>query len=768
MAGLLPQTIYEADINGKITYINQAGLNYFQYSEQEFNQGITLLSLVLEKELLILNIEKCLKGNLSGNQYTALRKNGEKFPVQVYSSAIIEEGSPVGLRGIIIDMTDRIKAEEALRESETKYKEMTLLLPQTVYESDIKGHVTYINKAGHETLGFTENDIKSGLSVFNVIVKEDHDRLKNAIAKIVGGESSRGNQYTAARKDGSTFPVQVYSSVIKKDGIPVGYRGIMFDITDRVKAEEEIKQSNELFKTLVDSNSNAITLIGLDGHYIMVNNAFANQIGLTKEKIIGKKTTDFDFYGNPDNNKKILDELFSKGYIGNHEITATRNGKTYNLLIYASIVDINNTKAILSSIVDITDRKKLENKLKESETLFKLMVDMVPYSIVISDSNNRYSFVNRAFLEKFQFELNDVLGKTPDELGFEVDNTSLQKYSKELRNKGKVLNLEFPILSPKKEKIYTLYSSQPIIIDDKPHIISSTVNITTQKLLENQLKEYNQRLEYIVKERTEELQTANEELQSTNEELYNQRENLELTLKKLKDAQEQLIQTEKMASLGILTAGVAHEINNPINYIYNGSMAIENYIKEKFPDHAESLKPLFNAINTGIARTTNIIKSLNNYSRTNENTNSECNIHDIIDNCLTMLFNQYKNRIQIFKKYAKDLPQFKANESTLHQLFINVLTNAIQAIEGEGKISIKTSITNNNIEIHITDTGKGISTENLKHIYDPFFTTKDPGKGTGLGLSIVQRIIQEHKGTIQCKSQLNKGTEIIVYLPINM
>jgi len=184
------------------------------------------------------------------------------------------------------------------------------------------------------------------------------------------------------------------------------------------------------------------------------------------------------------------------------------------------------------------------------------------------------------------------------------------------------------------------------------------------------------------------------------------------------------------------------------------------------PDHLLKLKPLFEAINTGIDRTTNIIKSLNRFSRNDDTSLHKCNIHEILDNCLTMLFSQYKNRIEISKDYAQEIPSVMASEAKLHQAFLNILTNAIQAIEEKGEISIQTLLSRDKVEVHIADTGKGISQEDMKHIFDPFFTTKEPGKGTGLGLSITQRIIQEHKGTIHCRSKVDAGTEFIIDIPL--
>jgi signal transduction histidine kinase len=234
----------------------------------------------------------------------------------------------------------------------------------------------------------------------------------------------------------------------------------------------------------------------------------------------------------------------------------------------------------------------------------------------------------------------------------------------------------------------------------------------------------------------------------------------------LQNTQKQLVQAEKMASLGVLASGVAHEINNPLNFIKGGAFGIEQYIEENLKEHKEELLPLIEGINIGIDRAANIVTSLNHYNRRSDSNFSQCDIHTIIDNCLSILRNQIAKRIVIDKNYSKNNYLLLGNEGKLHQAMLNILSNAVQAIDGEGSIVIKTIISEKNITISVSDTGCGISDQIMPKIFDPFFTTKEPGKGTGLGLSITFNIIEEHKGTIDFKSKEGEGTTAKIVLPL--
>ncbi|MBY0424780.1 MAG: GHKL domain-containing protein, partial [Cytophagales bacterium] len=303
------------------------------------------------------------------------------------------------------------------------------------------------------------------------------------------------------------------------------------------------------------------------------------------------------------------------------------------------------------------------------------------------------------------------------------------------------------------------------------------------------IREQNVLLETKVTERTNELQVANAELSRT--------------LKNLKEAQAQLVHAEKMASLGQLTAGIAHEINNPINFVTSSINPLKRDLDfinqiieaaEKFlqdDDKAkrlgdmetlkqdmdyeyliEEVNMLLNGIQEGSSRTAEIVKSLKNFSRLDESDFKKANIIEGIESTLLLLNSSISDAKIKLSKQFDDVPSIECQSGKLNQVYMNILNNAIYAVKAkksppeEGKISIKVQKLEGSISIEFYDNGIGMSEKTKQKLFEPFFTTKDVGEGTGLGLSIVHTIIESHQGTIAVDSTEGVGTTFTINLPI--
>jgi two-component system, NtrC family, sensor kinase len=322
---------------------------------------------------------------------------------------------------------------------------------------------------------------------------------------------------------------------------------------------------------------------------------------------------------------------------------------------------------------------------------------------------------------------------------------------------------------------------------DRINILKKEKEVSQQEVIrvlqenERLIIEQNMELENRVTVRTKELETA-----------YND----------LKSAQSQLVDQEKMASLGQLTAGIAHEVNNPINFVVSSITPLRRDIDDmkEVLELYEQIKPevgfeqklaeieklkkeidldfvkeeielLLNGIKEGAERTSQIVKSLKNFSRVDEEALKMADINEGIASTILLLSQQWKDRIEVEQNLGS-IPIIECYPGKLNQVFMNIITNAIQAVESRndkgkgGKIVVTTKLEGEQVNISIQDNGTGISEEVRKKMFEPFFTTKDVGKGTGLGLSITYGVVEKHKGTIGVKSVLGDGTEFVIKLPV--
>lgn len=289
--------------------------------------------------------------------------------------------------------------------------------------------------------------------------------------------------------------------------------------------------------------------------------------------------------------------------------------------------------------------------------------------------------------------------------------------------------------------------------------------------------------------------TGRKEMEDT---LQRQAEEQGKLIEQLKMAQAQLMQSEKLASIGQLAAGVAHEINNPIGFVSANLNTLGNYVAtllegiqlyrclqggalpaavaqeqlHSFEERAdlaflsEDVTELLAESNEGLQRVRNIVQSLKDFSRTGESNWQMTDLHRGLDSTLNIANNELKYKVSIVKQYG-ELPLIKCLASELNQVFMNLLVNAAQAISERGTVTIRTAREGDQVSVSISDTGHGIAPENLNRIFEPFFTTKPVGSGTGLGLSLSYGIVKKHGGDIRVSSQLGCGTTFTIVLPID-
>jgi len=315
----------------------------------------------------------------------------------------------------------------------------------------------------------------------------------------------------------------------------------------------------------------------------------------------------------------------------------------------------------------------------------------------------------------------------------------------------------------------------------------------TTVMLESQVKERTQALEQALQEN----EKVNRALQRTKAQLEQEKEEQQKLILKLEDADNQLLQSEKLASIGQLAAGVAHEINNPIGFVNSNLGTLNNYInnllslieayesacvqlpaspemdaieiirkKIDLPFLREDIVSLIAESIEGTARVRQIVQDLRDFSRTGQLDRERTDLHAGLNSTINLVWNELKFKADIVREYG-DLPLVECIPSQINQVFMNLLVNAAHAIPGHGTITLSSGCNGEQVWIAVSDNGVGIQPENLSKIFDPFFTTKPVGKGTGLGLSVSYGIINKHGGRITVESVPGQGSKFIVWLPIN-
>ena len=434
------------------------------------------------------------------------------------------------------------------------------------------------------------------------------------------------------------------------------------------------------------------------------------------------------------------------------------------------------------------ERKRIEETMRENAEKRRVILEDIEEAYYEADLNGKFVFVNNAMCKILGYTRNELIGQKYWCL---LDEPTLKTLyaavDKSYKTNEPVKMLDMEAIRKDGAKLIS-ETSASIIRDTEGSFIGFrgiSRDVTKRRQMEEELKK-NQ----------EELIRKNKEIDENRKHIQHALERLENAYEELKASQLKILQQEKMASIGQLAAGVAHELNNPMSFISSNLSTLDKYVhrlidfigtqseiiesfnnktavkkvkekrKELKLDYViKDIKGMLKESFDGADRVKKIVYELNCFSRMDEEEYKEADINECIDSAIIIVWNELKYKSTLEKNYG-NLPLTKCYSRQINQIFVNLLINAVNSIEEKGIIRIKTWCEGGLIWMEVSDTGGGIPHENLVKIFEPFFTTKAAGKGTGLGLSITYEIVQRHKGEITVKSESGKGTTFIIRIPV--
>ncbi len=614
------------------------------------------------------------------------------------------------MQTIYQDITEREKAEATLRFSDAAFQS----IHEAVWATDNSLVVTHWNAISEKIFGIRATDA-IGKHISEVVhLAESHpDHNKQRVRELAEKKYVQEEQLYLTQQ-GKVW-LDVHSQIIEAEGKSFGWVTLAEDITEHKRVEETLLFKNTLLEAQAENTIEGIRVNDENNKIVFTNRRFREMWHIPKGIVEAEDGTVARNYliemcKDPDNVRQRLNEIRSSSTIKSQDILELTDGRTFERYS-APMVDANgNYRGRVWYYRDITEPRRMREKLEQAAEEWRSTFDSITDRISIHDKDNRLIRVNIAFADYYGKKPQEILGKTCDQL---THNTALIPERcpwQQVMQTGEPYSVEYYLPVP---GIWVQESSSPLF--GKNGELTGTVNIAKD-------------------------------------------------ITQFKHMEQKVIMSDRLASIGELVSGIAHELNNPLT----GVIGFSQLLMEK--DIADDIKEDLAIIFNESQRAARIVKNLLTFARKHTPVKQPSNMNIIIDDVLKLReYEQKVNNIEVIKHYDEKLPLIMADNFQMQQVFLNIIINAeyfmIEAHK-RGTISITTEKSDDLTRITISDDGPGIAPENLSRIFDPFYTTKEVGKGTGLGLSICHGIVIEHGGYMYARSEPGKGASFTIEFPL--
>jgi len=615
--------------------------------------------------------------------------------------------------------------EDRLAQAERCHQEVLDSLGDTVFEMDLEGHVTNVNRSAFERWGYTPEEFGRGLNAFDLVAPEDRDLARRNAALVFAGGQPHA-EYRGLRKDGTRFWMALTSTRILKDGRAVGLRGLVVDITERKQAEEALRESERRYRELYNKTPVMLHSIDRAGRLVGVSDYWLSVMGYTREEVIDRPSTDFL----TEASRRyaidvVLPEFMRTGVCTNVEYQfVKKSGEVIDTLLSANSERDAAGQVLrsLAVVIDVTDRKLAEESIRRSEERYRSLVENAVFGIYRTDAAGRFVEANPALAAMLGYaSAGELIGL--DILPFYQDPADRPRLISQYGSTDRIEGVEVR---------WKRRDGSPLVVRLTGRPVRSGEGTPSFEMIVEDVSER-------------------------------------------KELEQQFRQAQKMQAIGRLAGGIAHDFNNLLTAIGGYSDLLIAQLADGDPRRQDAVE-----IRKAADRATALTRELLAFSRKQILQPKAVDLSVVLEGLKPLLGRLIGEDVEVVTIPAAGLGLVRADPVQIEQVIMNLAVNARDAMPGGGRLTIETrDVTfgadragahqvvppGRYVMLAVTDTGCGMSAEVKSHLFEPFFTTKEAGKGTGLGLATVYGIIKQSGGHIYVDSEPQQGSTFEIYLP---